>query len=89
LRAAYSEFDGGAVVNIAGGARTTLNQIIALLNEFTQQNLPTQFGPPRAGDVLHSHADISRARELLGYAPSVDVREGLRRTLEWYEGQRK
>ncbi len=84
VRAAYSEFDGGAVVNVAGGARTTLNQIIALLNELTHQNLPTQFSSARAGDVLHSHADISRARELLGYAPTVDVREGLKRTLEWY-----
>lgn len=85
VRAAYSEFDGGAVVNVAGGARTTLNQILALLNELTQQNLPTHFAPPRAGDVLHSHADISRARALLGYEPTVDVKEGLRRTLEWYQ----
>lgn len=84
LRAAYFEFDGGAVINIAGGARTTLNQIVALLNELAHQNLPTQFAPPRAGDVLHSHADISRARELLGYEPTVDVREGLKRTVEYY-----
>lgn len=84
LRAAYAEFNGGAVVNIAGGARTTLNQIVALLNELTHQNLPTQFAPSRAGDVLHSHADISRARELLGYEPTVDVREGLKRTVEYY-----
>jgi nucleoside-diphosphate-sugar epimerase len=87
LRAAYSEFDGGAVVNVAGGVRTSLNQIIALLNELTEQSLETRFGPARAGDVLHSHADISRARELLDYAPTVDVREGLRRTLEWYAGR--
>jgi UDP-glucose 4-epimerase len=85
LLAATSEVDGAAVINVAGGARTTLNQIIALLNELTRQSLPTQFGPPRAGDVLHSHADISRARELLGYEPTVDVREGLKRTLEWYQ----
>jgi nucleoside-diphosphate-sugar epimerase len=85
LLAAASEVDGAAVINVAGGARTTLNQIIAMLNELTRQSLPTQFGPPRAGDVLHSHADISRARELLGYEPTVDVREGLKRTLEWYQ----
>lgn len=85
LLAAASEMDGAAVVNVAGGARTTLNQIIALLNELTAQNLPTQYGAPRTGDVLHSHADISRARELLHYEPTVDVREGLRRTLEYYQ----
>ncbi|MBI4672663.1 MAG: SDR family oxidoreductase [Chloroflexi bacterium] len=85
LLAASSETDGALVVNVAGGARTTLNQIIATLNELTQQTLPTQFGPPRAGDVRHSHADISRARELLGYEPTVQVREGLRRTVDWYK----
>ncbi len=84
LRAAFGEFDGGAVVNVAGGRRTTLNQIIALLNELTRQSLPTHYQPPRAGDVLHSHADITRARALLGYEPTVDVREGLARTLQWY-----
>lgn len=85
LLAAASETDGAAVVNIAGGARTTLNQIIATLNELTHQNLPTHYGSPRAGDVLHSHADITRARELLQYVPTVDVREGLRRTVEYYK----
>jgi nucleoside-diphosphate-sugar epimerase len=84
LLAASSEMDGAAVVNVAGGARTTLNQIIALLNELTHQNLPTHYGAPRAGDVLHSHADISRARALLGYTPTVDVQEGLKRTVEYY-----
>lgn len=84
LLAAYSEIDGSAVVNVAGGARTTLNQVIGLLNEITHQELPIHYGPTRAGDVLHSHADISLARELLGYRPTIDVREGLRRTVEWY-----
>lgn len=84
LLAAAFEQDGGMVLNVAGGARTTLNEIITTLNTLTGQNLPAQYGPPRIGDVLHSHADITRARELLGYAPTVDVREGLKRTLEYY-----
>lgn len=85
LRAGYAELDDSAVINIAGGARTTLNQIIAYLNELTHQNLPTQYNPVRAGDVQHSHADITRAQELLGYDPTVDVREGLCRTVEYYK----
>jgi UDP-glucose 4-epimerase len=89
LQAAYCELDGGAVVNIAGGTRTTLNDIIALLNELTHQDLTASYGLARAGDVLHSHADISLARSLLGYAPTVDVREGLRRTVVWYRSQRE
>lgn len=87
LHAAYAEIDRSVVVNVAGGAQTSLNQVIALLNELTQQDLPTVYGEKRAGDVLHSHADISLARALLGYEPTVDVREGLRRTLEWYAKQ--
>ena len=84
IRAAECSLEGAPVINIACGERTTLNQIIAVLNELTGQNLPAQYGAPCAGDVRHSHADITRARTLLGYAPEIDLREGLRRTLEWY-----
>jgi nucleoside-diphosphate-sugar epimerase len=42
------------------------------------------YGPPRAGDVRDSQADISKAKRLLGYEPIVSFEEGLRRTLEWY-----
>ncbi len=88
LLAAEVELKDASVVNIACGARITLNQLIALLNELTGQKLPAQYLPARAGDVRHSHANIARAAELLDYAPTVDVREGLRRTLEWYRARR-
>lgn len=84
LLAADKAVERGAVINIACGVRTTLNEIIALLNELTRQTLPIHYAPPRVGEVRHSLADISRARAWLGYRPTVDVREGLRRTLEWY-----
>ena len=87
LLAAEAKFDGGQVINIAFGQRTTLNQIIAALNELTGQHLPANYGPERAGDVRHSHADLTRAKQILGYVPAIDVREGLRRTLEWYRKQ--
>jgi UDP-glucose 4-epimerase len=87
LSAAECEFDGSPIVNIARGERTTLNQIIAMVNELTGNKIPIQYNPPRAGDVRHSQADITRAKEILGYQPTVDIREGLRRTLEWYRSQ--
>ncbi len=87
LLAAEAPLDHSPVINIAYGERTTLNQIIAMLNEITGQNLPAEYGPERPGDVRHSHADLTLARRLLGYDPKVDVREGLRRTLEWYRNQ--
>lgn len=87
LLAADAEFGGSPLVNIACGERTTLNQIIAMLNELTGQNLPAQYGPERPGDVRHSHASIERARQVLGYEPTVNVLEGLRRTMEWYRSK--
>ncbi len=87
LAAADAPMNGAQVLNIAVGARTTINQIPTLLNELTGQKLATQHGPPRAGDVRHSLANIERATELLDYAPTIDLREGLRRTLEWYRGK--
>jgi UDP-glucose 4-epimerase len=84
LAAAEREFEGSPVLNIARGERTTLNEIIALVNDLTGQKIPAQYHPPRAGDVRHSQADITRANQVLGYQPAVDIREGLRRTLEWY-----
>ncbi len=87
LLAAEAKVDGAPLMNIAYGQRASLNQIIDMLNELTRQNLSTQYGPERAGDVRHSHANIQRAKELIGYAPKVDLLEGLRRTLEWYRGK--
>ena len=87
ILAAERPIEGAPLINIAYGERTTLNQIIRLLNKLTGQNLPAQYGPERAGDVRHSHADVALAGKLLGYEPMVNVREGLKRTLEWYRKQ--
>ncbi len=87
LLAAEAKLDGAPLMNIAYGQRASLNQIVDMLNELTHQNLPAQYLPERAGDVRHSHASLKRAQELLGYAPKVDMLEGLRRTLEWYRKQ--
>lgn len=70
---------GGVAVNVACGESTTLNRLVALLNELTGENREPEYGPPRPGDVRRSLADLTRAEELLGYRPTVDLREGLRR----------
>lgn len=85
LAAAKAQMNGATLMNIACGERTTINRIPQVLNELTHQNLPAQHRAPRAGDVRHSLASIARAKELLDFAPTVDLREGLKRTLEWYE----
>ncbi|HYE39343.1 MAG TPA: NAD-dependent epimerase/dehydratase family protein, partial [Ramlibacter sp.] len=78
------------VYNIALGERTTLAGLYELMRELLARRLPhvashrAQFGPFRAGDVRHSQADISRARALLGYAPTHHLRDGLQEALDWY-----
>jgi UDP-glucose 4-epimerase len=74
----------GRMVNTATAKRVTLNETFALLKELTGYEGPPAYGPSRAGDVRDSLADIGLARELLGYEPIVDFREGLSRTVEWY-----
>jgi len=78
------------VYNVAVGERTTLNQLHEWLREAVVQERPDiQTAPPvhagfRVGDVRHSQADIGKARRLLGYAPTHDVRAGLHATVGWY-----
>lgn len=77
----------GQVLNLANGERTSLLQLIAYLEELTQQRAQVKFLPPRPGDVPHSQADVTRAIDRLGYRPQVDVKEGLQRTLTYYRQQ--
>jgi UDP-glucose 4-epimerase len=74
----------GKVINVANGSRTTLLQLIAYLEAFTQQRAQVQLLEPRSGDVRHSQADVSRAKALLGFEPLVNVEQGLQRTLAYY-----
>jgi UDP-glucose 4-epimerase len=82
--AAPAEKISGRMMNLATGSRTTLNQTFAILRELTGYSGEPAYAADRAGDIRDSLADIRLARELLGYEPAVDFREGLRRTVEWY-----
>jgi UDP-glucose 4-epimerase len=77
----------GGVFNIACGQATTLNQVVALIGEALGRKLEAAHEAERAGDIKHSHADISAARARLGYQAAVSFAEGLRRTIEWYKRQ--
>ena len=74
----------GRMMNLATGTSITLNEIFKILRELTGYKDQPVYAPTRAGDIRDSLADILLARELLGYKPTVDFREGLRRTVEWY-----
>lgn len=76
------------VYNIAVGAQISLLQLFDALRQEAGSKLSPVHGPERAGDVKHSLADISKAKNLLGYAPAVSVEEGLRLTFNWYKNNK-
>ncbi len=72
------------VYNIACGEQTSLTELFNVLRDEAAVSLEPVYGPERTGDVRHSLADISKAKQLLNYIPSVTVRQGLQTTFEWY-----
>ena len=86
---APAEKVAGKVFNIATGSRIDLNETFRLLKRLTGYSGEVEYGPERAGDVKHSLADLSMARNQLGYQPFVNFEEGLRRTIAWYRSQSK
>ena len=89
LKAAETTTGVGQVMNIANGERITLNQLLTELKGLTgKTDVVADYQPTRAGDVKHSLADISRARQFLGFEPRVDLRTGLQRTMDWWKKSR-
>jgi len=84
LLAADAPALAGQVVNIGCGDRTDLNAMVGHFNAVLGTDFAPLYEPPRPGDVKHSLADISAARQLLGYEPKVLFKEGLERTVRWY-----
>jgi nucleoside-diphosphate-sugar epimerase len=81
LLAADAEGVNGRTLNIAMGDSTTLNELVELIEEVVGRPLSVRHGPPRVGDVLHSQADVSAAREVLGYEPRFSLSDGLHETV--------
>jgi UDP-glucose 4-epimerase len=84
MKAADAKAAPGNVYNIGNGGSVTVLDLVRHLNSLLGTRIEPTFGPPRAGDVRHSQADITLARRDLGYAPDVNFEEGLKRTLAWY-----
>jgi len=85
LRACEASGASGKAFNGGTGARITLNQVVKLLEKIIGKKLQVKYDPPRAGDIRDSQADISLAKNVLGYTPQVMFEEGLGRTWEWYK----
>jgi UDP-glucose 4-epimerase len=87
LAARVDRLDGRSV-NIAAGAPRSVLDVLDAIGRATGRHIDPEFAPPRAGDIRDSHADVSLAREILGFKPHVGFDEGLRRTIEWIRANR-
>ena len=83
LAAAAEPAAAGRVMNVAIGSSHTLNELVETLRRLLDSDIEPDYAPTRPGDVPESLADVSLARELIGYEPSVAFEEGLERTIAW------
>lgn len=70
--------------NIAGGKRTSITELSDIIASFSYPALEAEHGPERAGDIRHSYADTSKARDMLKFSPKTSLEDGLSQTFEWY-----
>lgn len=83
ILAMNSEINNAEIFNIGGGSRKTLNEVIEIIENITGEKTKTRYIEKQKGDMRHTYADISNARDKLGYNPRVGLEEGLKKEVEW------
>jgi nucleoside-diphosphate-sugar epimerase len=83
IRAADAEGASGRIFNVAAGSPASVNAVAETIGEILGKPVARRFEPPRPGDIRDSWADISAAKDVLGYEPSVGLEDGLRRTIDF------
>ena len=84
LRACEAPDANGEIINVATGGRISLNTLFETMRRLIDVDVEPEYAESRQGDVRDSQADITKARRILGYSPTVSFEEGLRLTVEWY-----
>jgi nucleoside-diphosphate-sugar epimerase len=87
LRCCEAPNVSGEVINVAAGGRISLLDLIKTLQTILKSHVAPSFGPTREGDVRDSQADISKARKLLDFSPSVSFEDGLAQTVAWFQSR--
>jgi nucleoside-diphosphate-sugar epimerase len=77
------EMAEGEVLNIGTGKVTSVNQLFSIFTKLMHCRLKPKFAAPRAREIKHSQADITKARKILGYRPKVSLEQGLKKFIEW------
>ena len=81
--------DQPCVYNVGGGSRTTVRNLVEMVGEALGERLEVRYGPPVAGDVRSTWADLDRAAQELGYQPRVSLEEGIEAQVHWALGWRR
>jgi UDP-glucose 4-epimerase len=84
LRASEAPGVSGETINVAAGGRISLNRLFETMRALVGANVEPTYAAARIGDVRDSQADVSKAKQLLGFEPRVPLEEGLRHTMDWY-----
>jgi len=85
LAAAASPAAAGEAINVACGLGTTVNALLDAVNTSLGTKIEAAYAAARPGDILHSTADITKARRLMDYAPGLSFADGLKETVAWYK----
>jgi len=80
---------GYEIINLGGHEVVTINQLVEMIEELTNKQAKVQYGPPNLADMFTNWADVSKARELLGWNPQVNLREGIANIIAWYNAERE
>lgn len=78
--------DRGGTYNLGGGSTVTVREVVDMLSDILCAPVAASYGDTQPGDVRHTSADTTRAREALGFEPAVTLRDGLAREVEWLRG---
>jgi len=83
-----AESDATGIFNAAGGKRISINELAKTVMTLYNKKLEIVYKEARPGDIKHSLADISKAKEKFGYSPKFDIKNGLKETIQWFQKQR-
>lgn len=79
----------GEILNIGSGGRITIEELATVIRDEIDPDLDIIYDDPREGDAEHTHADITKAGDVIDYEPSVSIKEGARRFVEWYRSNQE
>jgi UDP-glucuronate 4-epimerase len=79
---------GYQVINLGGHEVISINGLVELIEELTGKKANVQYGPPNLADMFMNQANVTKAREMLGWNPQVNLREGIGNLIEWYKAER-